>query len=78
MLFFFELFLQNSDHLDIDGLQLRTKRLLLLARIHEKAGNNAAAMQTLREAKDNQYRIQKRISVDQSGSIHEHNKTFSK
>lgn len=64
--------------LDTEALQLRTKRLLLLARVHEKAGNNVTAMQILNAAKENQYRIQKRISVDQSGSLQEQNKTLSK
>ncbi|XP_046806712.1 tetratricopeptide repeat protein 21B-like [Lucilia cuprina] len=78
-----EVLTKNEDQkqielLDIDGLQLRTKRLLLLARVHEKAGNKSIAMHILKEAKENQYRIQKRISVDQSGSIEEQNKTLSK
>lgn len=64
--------------LDTEALQLRTKRLLLLARVHEKAGNNVTAMQILNAAKENQYRIQKRMSVDQSGNLQEQNKTLSK
>ncbi|KAM7360843.1 tetratricopeptide repeat protein 21B-like isoform 2-T5 [Cochliomyia hominivorax] len=69
---------QQIDLLDIDELQLRTKRLLLLARVYEKAGNNNAAMETLKVAKENQYRIQKRISVDQSSNLQEQNKILSK
>uniref|UniRef100_A0A1A9WYM1 Tetratricopeptide repeat protein 21B n=1 Tax=Glossina brevipalpis TaxID=37001 RepID=A0A1A9WYM1_9MUSC len=68
----------HIDFLDIDGLQLRTKQLLLLARVHEKAGNTSLSLQTLKAARDNQNIVQKRISVGQSGNLYDQYKTLSK
>uniref|UniRef100_A0A1A9ZZ57 Tetratricopeptide repeat protein 21B n=1 Tax=Glossina pallidipes TaxID=7398 RepID=A0A1A9ZZ57_GLOPL len=68
----------HVDFLDIDGLQLRTKQLLLLARVHEKAGNTSLSLQTLKAARDNQDIVQKRISVGQSGNLYDQYKTLSK
>lgn len=59
-------------------LQVRTKQLLLLARIREKAGNLNSSLSTLKEARDNQYRVQKRISIDQSAGLGEQYKILSK
>ncbi|KAL9899857.1 tetratricopeptide repeat protein 21B-like [Glossina fuscipes fuscipes] len=68
----------HADFLDIDGLQLRTKQLLLLARVHEKSGNTSLSLQTLKAARDNQDIVQKRISVGQSGNLYDQYKTLSK
>lgn len=59
-------------------LQVRTKQLLLLARIREKAGNLNSSLSTLKDARDNQYRVQKRISIDQSAGLGEQYKILSK
>ncbi|XP_017846384.1 tetratricopeptide repeat protein 21B-like [Drosophila busckii] len=59
-------------------LQLRTKKLLLLARVHEKSGNIMMSIQTLQEARENQYRLQKQCSIDQSEIIAEQYKAMSK
>lgn len=64
--------------MDVDGLQQRTKRLLLLARVHEKAGCNDLALEALTKAKENQYVIQKRISIHQTGKLRDQNKTLTK
>lgn len=64
--------------MDVDALQLRTKRLLLLARVYEKSGDNALAMEVLQKAKDNQYTIQKRSSIHQTGSTQEQYKVLPK
>lgn len=59
-------------------LQTRTKQLLLLARIREKAGHLNSALSTLKEARDNQHRLQKRISLEQTIGIQEQHKILSK
>ncbi|KAL7740192.1 hypothetical protein ACLKA6_003898 [Drosophila palustris] len=59
-------------------LQLRTKQLLLLARVHEKSGNIPESLKALEKARDNQYIVQKRCAVDQSENIHEQYKILSK
>lgn len=59
-------------------LQTRTKQLLLLARIREKAGQLTASLSTLKEARDNQFRLQKRISLEQSGGMQEQHKIMAK
>lgn len=63
---------------DLTLLQSRTKELLLLARVREKSGNIAASLETLKEARDNQYRIKKRINLDQTGPIDEQQRILSK
>lgn len=57
---------ENSD---LEALQFRTKQLLLLARVREKSGHVMESLKTLKEARDNQYRIQKRISVEQGAGV---------
>lgn len=52
---------------DLEILQLRTKQLLLLAKVRENSGHLVDSLSTLKEARDNQYRIQKRITVEQTG-----------
>ncbi|XP_059219458.1 tetratricopeptide repeat protein 21B [Stomoxys calcitrans] len=69
---------KEIDLLDTDSLQLRTKRLLLLARVHEKAGNNDLTLDSLKKAKENQYIIHKRASIHQAGKLHDHYKMLSK
>ncbi|XP_034111909.1 tetratricopeptide repeat protein 21B-like isoform X3 [Drosophila albomicans] len=66
----------NDDSLT--ELQLRTKRLLLLARVHEKSGNVSESLKALDRARDNQVIIQKRCAIDQSESLHEQHKILSK
>ncbi|XP_055680428.1 tetratricopeptide repeat protein 21B-like [Lutzomyia longipalpis] len=51
---------------DVDALQLRTKQLLLLARVREKAGHLNSSLSTLREARDNQYKVQQRLNIESS------------
>lgn len=63
---------------DTTMLQTRTKQLLLLARIREKSGHLNSSLATLKEARDNQYRLQNRIVVEQSSSIFEQNAILSK
>ncbi|XP_020711621.2 tetratricopeptide repeat protein 21B-like [Athalia rosae] len=48
---------------DLPSLELRTKQLLLLARVRERAGNMQAALATLREARENQSRAAQRAAV---------------
>lgn len=66
---------ENSD---LELLQLRTKQLLLLARVRERSGHLMDSLKTLKEARDNQHRIQKRISVEQSGVSQEQQMIMSK
>ncbi|XP_030382481.1 tetratricopeptide repeat protein 21B-like isoform X3 [Scaptodrosophila lebanonensis] len=68
----------NDDN--VLELQLWTKQLLLLARVYEKSGNADESLQTLKEARDNQYRLQKRFSIDadQSETLFEQYKLLSK
>ncbi|XP_055385031.1 tetratricopeptide repeat protein 21B-like [Condylostylus longicornis] len=73
-----DLDLEKIDENDISVLQMRTKQLLLLARIREKAGNLSASLMTLKEARDNQYRVQKRTSIEQSGNLNEQHEILSK
>lgn len=49
---------------DVDVLQLRTKQLLLLARVREKAGHLNSSLSTLKEARDNQYKVQQRLNLE--------------
>lgn len=70
-----EYFRENDD---TTVLQTRTKQLLLLARIREKSGHLNSSLSTLKEARDNQYRLQKRIAVEQSGGLQEQHKILSK
>ena len=67
-----------SDNEDLCVLQTKTKQLLLLARIREKGGHINASLSTLQEARDNQYRMQKRISLEQAGGLQEQYKILSK
>lgn len=55
----------NTDETeDLGRLQMRTKQLLLLARIRERSGNMKSSLATLTEARDNQYRVQQRTSLE--------------
>lgn len=70
---------KNQKHDDdMSKLQTRTKLLLLLARVREKSGNINSSLSTLKEARDNQHRIQQRISIDQNANAREQNKILSK
>lgn len=69
----------GKDNEDVSFLQSRTKQLLLLARIRERAGNIAASLSTLKQARDNQYRIQKRMNMEQTGgTVEEQSNVLSK
>lgn len=68
----------HSDNEDVMSLQTRTKQLLLLARIRERSGHLNSSLSTLKEASENQLRIQRRMALDQSGSVQEQNKILSK
>ncbi|XP_032289848.1 tetratricopeptide repeat protein 21B isoform X4 [Drosophila virilis] len=59
-------------------LQLKTKMLLLLARIHEKSGNIPESLKTLQDARDNQYRLHKLYSSGNSENLDEQSKMLSK
>lgn len=63
---------------DLGMLQTRTKQLLLLARIREKSSYLNSSLSTLKEARDNQYRLQKRISLEQTGGMQEQHKILTK
>lgn len=56
----------SSDTNDLDVLQMRTKQLLLLARVRERSGNLTDSLKTLVEARNNQARINKRMTIAQS------------
>ncbi|XP_068085087.1 tetratricopeptide repeat protein 21B-like [Anabrus simplex] len=58
----------KSDISDVTGLIARSRVLLLLAKVREKSGNIQAALDTLKEAHDNQSRILKRASLDSLAS----------
>ncbi|XP_055541465.1 tetratricopeptide repeat protein 21B-like [Wyeomyia smithii] len=68
-----EMELSKGDNGDILRLQLKTKQLLLLARIREKAGYLASSLNTLKEARDNQYKMLKRLFVDQHSQQEQNN-----
>ncbi|KDR09588.1 tetratricopeptide repeat protein 21B-like [Zootermopsis nevadensis] len=57
----------KTDGSDMSSLEARTKLLLLLSKVREKAGNIQASLKTLRDARDNQSRVLKRMMVEQSG-----------
>uniref|UniRef100_A0A336M386 CSON011277 protein n=1 Tax=Culicoides sonorensis TaxID=179676 RepID=A0A336M386_CULSO len=67
-----------NENDDISVLQLRTKQMLLLARVHEKAGFLQASLNTLKEARDNQYRLQKRVMLEQNFNSNEQSRVLSK
>lgn len=58
-----------AGEMDLEVLQFRTKQLLLLARVRERSGHLAESLRTLKEARENQHRIQKRISVEQAAAV---------
>uniref|UniRef100_A0A182Q0B7 Tetratricopeptide repeat protein 21B n=1 Tax=Anopheles farauti TaxID=69004 RepID=A0A182Q0B7_9DIPT len=57
-----------NDVDELPALQVRTKQYLLLARVREKAGQLNASLQTLKEARDNQLKVQHRLLLDQASS----------
>lgn len=63
---------------DMSKLQTRTKLLLLLARVREKSGNINTSLSTLKDARDNQFRIQQRLNIDQNANAREQHKILSK
>lgn len=68
----------QKDAEDLSMLQMRTKLLLLLARVRERSGNISSSLTTLKDARDNQYRIQRRINLDQNSAVREQHKILSK
>lgn len=69
---------QHIDPDDIPMLQVRTKQLLLLARVHEKAGRLLPSLSVLREARDNQLRLQRRVTIEQNLSGQEQTRVLTK
>lgn len=67
---------RNEDSLE--ELQLQTKQLLLLARIHEKSGNIPESLKTLQRARDNQYRVHKLCTIGHVENLYEQSKILSK
>nr|CAD7440821.1 unnamed protein product [Timema bartmani] len=57
----------KNDTSDISGLITRSKVLLMLAEVREKAGNIKASLETLKEAQDNQSRVLKRSALEFGG-----------
>lgn len=54
---------------DLTQLQYKTKFLMLLAQTREKSGNLTGALTVLKEAKDNQNRVRKRLAVEQTSKF---------
>lgn len=51
---------------DLMGLQSKTSMMVFLGEIQEKSGNLGEAVKTLTNARDNQIRIKKRFSLEES------------
>ncbi|XP_015840637.1 tetratricopeptide repeat protein 21B [Tribolium castaneum] len=59
--------LKNDKSLDdLTQLQYKTKLSMLLAQAREKSGNLPGALTILREARENQNRVRKRLAVEQT------------
>ncbi|XP_058063810.1 tetratricopeptide repeat protein 21B-like [Anopheles bellator] len=74
---------KDLNHTGLDGddvgvLQMRTKKLLLLARVREKAGQLNSSLQTLKHARDNQLKVEQRLLLGQKSTLSEQNKMLSK
>ncbi|XP_023169714.2 tetratricopeptide repeat protein 21B-like [Drosophila hydei] len=69
---------QNTNDGSLMELQLQTKQLLLLARIHEKSGNIPESLKTLQRARDNQYRVHKLCTIGHVENLYEQSKILSK
>lgn len=59
-------------------MQLKTKQLLLLARVYEKSGNVLQSMKSLEQARDNQLLMQKFYTINQSENVYEQSKMLSR
>lgn len=59
-------------------MQLKTKQLLLLARVYEKSGNILQSMKSLEQARDNQLLMQKLYAINQSENVYEQSKLLSR
>ncbi|XP_045469443.1 tetratricopeptide repeat protein 21B-like [Harmonia axyridis] len=60
-----EIEVESTNNIDdLNFLQYKTKLLNLLATIQEKAGNKAGALITLKDARDNQNRVKKRLAIE--------------
>lgn len=57
----------NKNVEDILTLKYKTKLMTMLSEIHEKSGNISAALKTLRNARENQNRVLKRLSIEEAG-----------
>lgn len=60
---------KKSGDDDFINLQSRTKSLLLLAKIQEQSSNIKNALSTLKEARECQGRLEKRVTLEQPGKI---------
>lgn len=69
-------FSRSSD--SISDMQLKTKQLLLLARVYEKSGNILQSMKSLEQARDNQLLMQKLYAINQSENVYEQSKLLSR
>lgn len=67
---------RNSENLS--DMQLKTKQLLLLARVYEKSGNIFQSMKSLEQARDNQLLMQKLYTKNQSENVYEQSKMLSR
>lgn len=67
---------RNSESLS--DMQLKTKQLLLLARVYEKSGNIFQSMKSLEQARDNQLLMQKLYTKNQSENVYEQSKMLSR
>lgn len=63
-----EIDLEKSKKIDdVESLRYRTKLYMLLSNIYEESGKNATALSVLREGRDNQSRVRKLCTLEQSG-----------
>lgn len=62
----------------ISDIQLKTKQLLLLARVYEKSGNILQSLKSLEQARDNQLLMQKLYTINQPEISYEQSKMLSR
>lgn len=58
---------------DVVSLQFRTQLHMLLSQVHENSGNFSLALSTLKDARDNQNRLRKLHSLEQTGLFSDSN-----
>ncbi|CAH1992661.1 unnamed protein product [Acanthoscelides obtectus] len=59
----------NVEKSDLTYLRFRTRLLVLLGQIQEKSGNITFALKSLKDAMENQHRVRKRVTIEQSGEF---------